>query len=113
MFFQALLESAVISFLLFQNPNLPCIMKLGHLDTLLWCEKYKGLKIGHKLTHKVFHPSNVERQSVSLAMAATHNSTVAALRLYADQKQCPEFHDTADFLELLQRWFKICNVRSK
>lgn len=100
-------------FFLFQDPDLPRHVKLSHLDLLLNYEKFRGIKSSHKLSHKVLHPSKIERQNVSLAVAATHESTVAALRLLAMEKGKPELTDTADFLELLQRWFKICNVRGK
>ena len=39
----------------------------------------KILRIGHKLSHKVLDPSNLERQNVKLMLAATDPITVAAL----------------------------------
>ena len=77
-------------------------MERGHPD-----------KLAYKLTDKVLNPSALERVNVRLAAAATHESTTAALRHFAThQNDCQQFADTAEFLELVRRWFNICNVKS-
>ena len=63
----------------------------------------KPLRIGNKLSHKVLHPSNLERQNVGLLLAATDPITVAALRYIASQHpdKYREWEDTALFLQLI------------
>lgn len=76
-------------------------------------ERVSPTKLAHKLTDKVLHPSNLERVNVKLTAAATHESTSAALRHFARLQPClSDFNDTAEFLELMRRWFNICNVKS-
>lgn len=71
-------------------------------------------KLAYRLTDKVLNPSALERVKVSLAAAATHESTTQALRYFAkNQPGCQQFIDTAEFLELVRRWFDACNVKSK
>jgi hypothetical protein len=70
-------------------------------------------KLAYKLTDKVIKPSALERVNVRLAAAATHESTCKALRHFAERRpDCKAFVDTAEFLELVRRWFNICNVKS-
>ena len=76
-------------------------------------ERGNPAKLAHKLTDKVLHPSCLEKVNVKLATAATHESTSTALRHFAQhQPNFANFKDTAEFLELVRRWFNICNVKS-
>ncbi|KAF0314767.1 Transposable element P transposase [Amphibalanus amphitrite] len=89
-------------------------VSFGHLTRLRNMELGHPGKLAYKLTDKVINPSALERVNVSLAAAATHESTSAALRHFAQhQPGCAEFADTAEFLELVRRWFNACNVKSQ
>lgn len=83
---------------------------MSHLRQL-FAKDQGAIRSGHKLTHKVISPSNLERQSVGLMAAAVNSSTVAALRFYAKQEDLPDWNDTALFLEFVSNWFTILNVR--
>lgn len=71
-------------------------------------------KLAYKLTDKVLNPSALERVDVRLAAAATHETTCKALRHFAEHRpDCKDFVDTAEFLELVRRYFNTCNVKSQ
>jgi hypothetical protein len=83
---------------------------MSHLRQL-FAKDQGAIRSGHKLTHKVINPSNLERQSVGLMAAAVNPSTIAALRFYAKQEGLSDWNDTALFLEFVSNWFTILNVR--
>lgn len=77
-------------------------------------ERGHPAKMAYKLTDKVLKPSALERVNVQLAAAATDDSTSKALRHFAAHKEdCRAFSDTAEYLELMRRWFNTCNVKSE
>ena len=83
-----------------------------HLEQVHLMELGGEVKMAHRLTDRVLHPTSVERVNVRLAMAATHESTVAALRFYSQRDGHSAFKGTADLLELLSQWFSVVNVKS-
>lgn len=83
-----------------------------HLDQLYCLELGGAVKMAHRLTDRVLHPTSVERVNVQLAMAATHESTVSALRYFSQVDKYRSFGGTADFLELLSHWFSVVNVKT-
>ena len=91
----------------------PLKVNFNHLIRLHAMERGDPAKLACKVTDRVLHPSVLERVNVGLAAAATDQSTSAALRYFVDNKPgCETFKDTAVFLELVRRWFDICNVKS-
>ena len=68
--------------------------------------------MAYRLTDKVLHPTSIERVNVQLAIAATHETTIAALRFYGQQEQYSAFNQTAEFLHYVRTWFDIVNVKS-
>lgn len=83
-----------------------------HLEQVHMMELGGQVKMAHRLTDRVLHPTSVERVNVRLAIAATHESTVAALRYFSQSDKYRAFRGTADFLELLSRWFSVVNVKT-
>jgi hypothetical protein len=81
-----------------------------HLEQLYQHELSKPVKYAHKLTKKVLCPRPIERCNVMLAERTFHESTIAALNFYGDK--FPEWKDTAEFLQLIRKWWNIVNVRS-
>jgi hypothetical protein len=65
------------------------------------------LQKAYKLTYKALHPGD-NKQSVSLALAIFHESTSAAIRSYY-----PECEDAAAFLNLINVWWTISNLKSE
>ena len=83
-----------------------------HLQQLYKMEMGQDIKMAYRLTDRVIYPTSVERVNVQLAVAATHESTVAALRFYSQKEEHRDFGHTADFLEMLRKWFSIVNVKT-
>ena len=82
-----------------------------HLEELYNIESGNPVKMAHKLTEKVLHPSSIERVNVSLADSAFHESTIAGLEFYGKNGH-PEFLNTVPFLKLIRRWWNVCNVKT-
>ena len=57
-------------------------------------------------------PSTLEKTNVQLANSFFHESTINALRYYANHGH-PEFKGTADVLQIIRNWFNTVNVRSE
>jgi len=74
----------------------------SHLEDLFNLELGKPVKMAHKLSDKVLHPSNIECTNVQLADSLFHDSTISALKFYAHEP-CGEksWEDTAYFLQLI------------
>ncbi len=83
-----------------------------HLEDLYSIEMGKPVKMAYKLSDKVLHPTNIEKTNVQLADSLFHESTIAALRFYANEKNIPGFNDTADFLQVVRNWWNILNVKN-
>lgn len=97
---------------LLQNPR-QLKVSFSHLTKLYNIERGHPGKLAYRLTDKVLQPSALERVNVGIAAAATHETTCKALRYFAENRpDCKDFVDTAEFLELVRRWFNTCNVKS-
>ncbi|KAF0310523.1 WD repeat-containing protein 60 [Amphibalanus amphitrite] len=98
--------------LICQLPTTETVVKAeyNHLQQLYRMEMGQDIKMAYRLTDRVIHPTTVERVNVQLAVAATHETTVAALRFYGQKEEHCNFRQTADFLEMLKKWFSIVNT---
>ena len=90
----------------------PLDVNISHLEKVYSLECYSQAKMAYRLTDKVLHPTSIERVNVQLAIAATHESTIAALRFYGQQEMYKTFNQTAEFLQDVRKWFDIVNVKS-
>ncbi len=70
------------------------------------------VKIAHKLKHRILFPGPIERQSVQFTDAVFCESTLNGL-IYYGKKDNPEFLDTAEFISIILRWWKIVNSKSQ
>lgn len=66
-----------------------------------------NLKKAHKLSYSVLHPGN-NKQSVPLALAVFHESTIAAAKSYL-----PSRKDFAGFLCVINAWWSISNSKQR
>ena len=62
-------------------------------------------RMGHKLSHKVLSPSNIDKSNVQLGNSLFHESTIAGLKYNG-------FQDTAKFLELIRTWWNVVNTKT-
>ena len=90
----------------------PLDVNISHLEKIHAMEYSSQAKMAYRLTDKVLHPTSIERVNVQLAIAATHETTIAALRFYGQQEQYSAFNQTAEFLHYVRTWFDIVNVKS-
>ena len=84
---------------------------MQHIRNVYNLELGKAPKIAHRLSDKVLNPATIEKTNVSLADSLFHESTIAALRTYAEDNHL-EYKETANFLALIRRWWNFLNVKS-
>ena len=92
--------------------GMPLQVHFSHLEQVHKLEYGAPAKMAHRLTDRVLHPSSVERVNVQLAVAATHESTIPALKFFGQRKELTAFNSTAEFLQIVRTWFNIANVKS-
>jgi len=90
-----------------------CEFKVANFEDIIEVfeiEQDKPLKIATKLKKEVFEPSNLQRTSTKLAGAVFHESTITALKLYANDSNT--FLDTSLFLAHIKKFWEVLNVRT-
>ena len=83
----------------------------NHLVKVFQLEEKKPVKLAYKLSHRVLFPGPIEKQSVHLASAVFSDSTLEALKYYSLHGH-PELQETAEFISIILRWFKLINAKS-
>ena len=96
----------------FDGTNSEIEASFDHVVQVYNLELSMPIKLAHKLTDKVLDPSTLEKTNVQLANSFFHESTINALRYYANHGH-PEFKGTADVLQIIRNWFNTVNVRSE
>lgn len=86
------------------------VANIEHIRNLYFLECSQLIKLAPKLTGKAMFPTNFERQRTNLALALFDDTTIAALSLQA--KDNPAIQGTVNFLVILNRWWKIVNVKN-
>ncbi|KAH9375157.1 hypothetical protein HPB48_016817 [Haemaphysalis longicornis] len=69
-------------------------------------------KVAYGLTHKALHPSNLERQNVRLALKVFSGFVSAALRIRGEELRLEVAEGTAQFIDVIVKWWDIVNVKS-
>lgn len=75
-------------------------------------EQNQLLKFGYTLTLKALNPTPIERQNVKLALQIFNYNIVAALKQFGPKVPLGNYKDTADYIEIICRWWDIANVKS-
>ncbi|KAF2903423.1 hypothetical protein ILUMI_02763 [Ignelater luminosus] len=70
------------------------------------------LKYGFNLSLKTLYPSNLERQNVRLAVNIFNSSISIALKELGPRKHFKNWEGTANFIEIISRWWDIVNVKT-
>ena len=60
----------------------------------------------------MLYPTSIEKSNVGLANALFHESTINALKFYADEGYY-SFAETAAFLQIIRDWFDVMNAKSQ
>ncbi|KAH9364421.1 hypothetical protein HPB48_009693 [Haemaphysalis longicornis] len=68
-------------------------------------------KFGYGLTYKALHPSNLERQNVKLALKVMSPFVAEALRTLGAELNLLYATETAAFVELIHKWWRVVNVK--
>ncbi|XP_040077591.1 uncharacterized protein LOC120849444 [Ixodes scapularis] len=69
-------------------------------------------KFGYGLSAKALHPSSLERQNVRLVLKIFNDHVVQALRTLGHDLGIQHVLETANFIELIVRWWKVANVKT-
>lgn len=75
-------------------------------------EEDQLIKAAPTLSVKALNPSNMERQNVKLALKVFNLSTIAALETCGPRYSLQHAAGTAEFLKVVETWWKIVNVKS-
>ena len=78
----------------------------AHIRELYELELGKPIKMAYRLSDRVLNPASIERTNVSLADACFHESTINALKYYANHG-FPNFLQTANVLQIFRDWFTL------
>ncbi|KAF2880149.1 hypothetical protein ILUMI_26012 [Ignelater luminosus] len=70
------------------------------------------LKYGFNLSLKTLYPSNLERQNVKLAVNIFNSSISIVLKELGPRKHFKNWEGTANFIEIISRWWDIVNVKT-
>ena len=100
----------------FLYPNFEDLMQVNRalfedIRLLYRSEQNSVAKLAHRLTAKSCWPSNLERQSVSLAHRVFNESTAAALTIQ-DYSRLKFKTNTADFVTIISNIWKIFNINT-
>lgn len=91
----------------FFNNQIEKKASFNHLREAYNIEKELLVKQAYKLNFKTLFPNSMEKQKVVLTDNIFHESTIAFL------KQNEKFHEYADFLELIRKWWLCLNIKTK
>lgn len=91
----------------------PIYANFNHVKELHDMESSYGLRMAHKLNHRMLSPTSIQRTSVKLAAALFHESTFCALKFCAENDDSKkEWQSTASFLEVVHKLWSIINVKT-
>lgn len=82
------------------------------LKKLYEAEQDSVVKVAYGLTYKSLNPTNLERQNVKLAMKIFSSFVSSALRLRGTELKLILPEETAEFIDLVLRWWNIVNVKT-
>jgi len=94
----------------FENNELKEFANVADLKHLHSSEEHKCVKLAPALSKKVLYPTSIERQNVLLCCKLFDEKNIAALR-HTIEGHSVESCGTANFLEIILKWWKIVNVK--
>lgn len=86
-----------------------CFQTIKNIHSL---EEGQLLKYAYGISVKALCPTSMERQNVRLVAQIFNDHVVEGLRKVGNQTNEPHCSDTADFIEIILKWWKIMNVKS-
>ncbi|KAG0421630.1 hypothetical protein HPB47_014802 [Ixodes persulcatus] len=85
---------------------------LDALRELQFHESDQTAKFGYGLSAKALHPSSLERQNVKLVLKIFNDHVVQALRTLGHDPGIRHVLETANFVELIVRWWEVAHVKT-
>ncbi|KAF2889763.1 hypothetical protein ILUMI_16410, partial [Ignelater luminosus] len=95
----------------FSNMEISEMASFEALKEMHASESTSLLKYGFNLSLKTLYPSNLERQNVKLAVNIFKSSISIALKELGPRKHFKNWEGTANFIEIISRWWYIVNYR--
>lgn len=95
----------------FDNFEKVIFPSFAHVKELFEVELGKPIKMAYKLTKKAISPKAIEKTNVMLAQSVFDDSTISAMEFYIQNLNKP-WQDTLKFLKIINRWWKIVNVKT-
>ncbi|KAF2885617.1 hypothetical protein ILUMI_20559 [Ignelater luminosus] len=96
----------------FSNMEISETVSFEALKEMHASESTSLLKNGFNLSLKTLCPSNLERQNVRLAVNIFNSSISIALKELGPRKHFKNWEGTANFIEIISRWWDIVNVKT-
>lgn len=90
----------------------PCIASYSDIEKLCERERLLPLRIAHKITPSILHPSSIQRSSMKYFISVFHESTRDALDFYSNEKMNKSFSSTSKFISIILKLWDVLNVRS-
>ncbi|KAG0414382.1 hypothetical protein HPB47_008449 [Ixodes persulcatus] len=75
-------------------------------------ENYQLVRYGYSLSREALCPVNTERQNVKLALQIFNDSLPKVLRALGAKHNLRFFEETASFIEIIVKWWRIVNVKA-
>ncbi|XP_040073973.1 uncharacterized protein LOC115329107 [Ixodes scapularis] len=75
-------------------------------------ENYQLVRYGYSLSREVLYPVNTERENVKLALQIFNDSLPQVLRALGAKHNLRFFEETASFIEIVVKWWRIVNVKA-
>ncbi|XP_077489629.1 uncharacterized protein LOC144100614 [Amblyomma americanum] len=98
-----------------ENSNQPPRMRTASFATIREAYKLESdqlLRYGYSLSRKALYPSSLERQNVMFALQIFNDSLPPALRALGEKHSLLFPEDTASFIEVIAKWWKVVNVKT-
>ncbi|XP_071032981.1 transposable element P transposase [Parasteatoda tepidariorum] len=90
----------------FQTASLSVLRKIYDIEST------ELLKFGLGLTRKALWPTNLERQSVSLALKIFNRNLVQGILELGEKHELMHYKETANYINIFCDWWDIANVKS-
>ncbi|XP_042147955.1 uncharacterized protein LOC115329104 [Ixodes scapularis] len=75
-------------------------------------ERHQLVRYGYSLSREALCPMNAERENVKLALQIFNDSLPQVLRTLGAKHNLRFFEETARFIEIIVKWWKIVNVKA-
>ncbi|KFM76813.1 Transposable element P transposase, partial [Stegodyphus mimosarum] len=94
------------------SSNNVCTSSFLTLKNMYEAESGNLLKYGYTISRKALWPTNLERQSVKLALQIFNQQVSQGLKELGVKHNLLKFHETSAYIKIFSSWFSIMNVKT-